>query len=417
MCESKPPPRKRKAPVETVQDQLPKKKARKSPTKELFDHDLDVLSFPGSTVLAPPVPPKDVPSFLDAAKAHPKQNAVKPSEGIVPPPNKGKRAKNVVTSCGDKNAPEDELTNESKATESGKKKRMSRNVQVVDSKDDTVGADASVAVLHRDEWALTPPSKLKPVVELTKRRSKKNVVQSDEEVDLGVDAFGESEDELLMESKSTRGRAKATSKIPAPKGDKRGKNKNSHAKPTSGNMLEAQAPAPAPELIADVPKQLGTSMGGARDAPQGEAASRLVPHDLAAANSNPPLPPLRDTNKSSDKLPSTNLPTIEHPTPKLKRASMGHTIPKRKDSMTSLLQRAGLHAPLSSSRLTVPATARIAPLHFNRKTPPPPPLPVPKPKKTVGSDGETDEEEYMGLSERQITKLKEEKRKRAWYSP
>jgi hypothetical protein len=96
---------------------------------------------------------------------------------------------------------------------------------------------------------------------------------------------------------------------------------------------------------------------------------------------------------------------------------MGHIIPKRKDSMTSILQRAGLHAPLSSSRLTVPTTARIAPLHLNRKTPPPPPLPVPKPKKKVESEEETDEEEYVGLSERQITKLKEEKRKRAWYSP
>ena len=371
-----------------------------------------MLSFPGSTVLSPPVSPKDVPSFLNAAKAHPKQNVVKLPEGIVPPPNKGKRAKKVVTSCRDKNAPEDELTIELKVTESGKKKRMSRNVQVVDSKDDTAGADANVAVLYRDKRALTPPSKLKPVVELTKRRSKKNVVQSGEEVDLAVDAFGESEDELLMASKSTRGRAKATSNSV---GDKRGKNNVSHTKPTSGDTLEAQAPGP--ELIADVPKQLGTSMDGARDVPQREAASLLVPHDLAAANSNPPIPPLRDTNKSSNKLPSANLPTIEPPTPKLKRASMGHTIPKRKDSMTSLLQRAGLHAPLSSSRLTVPATARIAPLHFNRKTPPPPPLPVPKPKKKGESEGETDEEEYVGLSERQITKLKEEKRKRAWYSP
>jgi len=376
-----------------------------------------VLSFPDSTVLAPPILPDDVPSFLNTAKAHPKQNVVKPSEGIVPPPNQGKKAKKGVTGCGDKNAPEDKSTIELKVTKSGKKKRMSRNVQVVDSKDDTAGADASVAVLHRDQRAPTLPSKLKPVVELTTRRSKKNMVQSDEEVGLAVDAFGESEDELLMESKSTRERGKATSEILAStEGDKRGKNNASRAKPTSGETLEAQAPGP--ELIAGVPKQLGTSMDGARDVPQGEAASLLVPHDLAAANSNPPLPLLRDTNKSSNKLPSANLSTIEPPTPKLKRASMGHTIPKRKDSMTLLLQRTGLHAPLSSSRLTVPATARIAPLHFNRKTPPPPPLPVPKPKKKkVESEEETDEEEYMGLSERQITKLKEEKRKKAWYSP
>jgi len=85
--------------------------------------------------------------------------------------------------------------------------------------------------------------------------------------------------------------------------------------------------------------------------------------------------------------------------------------------MTSILQRAGLHAPLPSSRLTVPAAARIAPLHFNRKTPPPPLPPVPKPKKKAENEEETDEEEYLGLSERQIARLKEEKRKRAWYSP
>ena len=371
-----------------------------------------MLSSPDSTVLAPSVLPKDVPSFLNAANAHPKQNVAKPSEGIVPPPNKSKRAKKVATSCGDENAPEAELTIELKVTESGKKKRVSRNVQVVDSKDDTAGADASVTVPHRVE---RPPYKLKPVVELTKRRSQKNVVRSDEEVDLAADAFGVSEDELLMGSKGTRGRAKATSKSPASKGDKRGKNNASHAKPTSRETLEAQAPGLA--LVADVPKPVGTSMDSARDVPQREATSLLVPHDFAAANSTPPLPPLRDTNKSSNKPPSANLPTIEPPTPKLRRASIGHTIPKRKDSMTSLLQRTGLHAPLPSSRLTVPRTSRIAPLHLNRKTPPPPPLPVPKPKKKVESEEETDEEEYVGLSERQITKRKEEKRKRAWYSP
>ena len=365
-----------------------------------------MLSSPDSTVLAPPVLSNDVPSFLNAANT---QNVAKPSEGIVPPPNKSKGAKKVATSCGDETTPEDELTIELKVAESGKKKGVSRNIRVVDSKNDTAAADASVAVPHRER----PPYKLKPVVELTKRRSQKNVVRSDEEVDLAADPFGESEDGLLIGSKGTM--AKATSKSPAPKGDKRGKNNASYAKPISRETSEAQAPGP--ELVAEVPKPLSTSMDGARDVPQREATSHLVPHDFAAANSNLPLPPLRDTNKSSNKPPSANLPTMEAPTPKLRRASMGHTIPKRKDSMTSLLQRTGLHAPLSSSRLTVSATSRIAPLHLNRKTPPPPPLPVPKPKKKVESEEETDEEEYVGLSERQITKLKEEKRKKAWYSP
>ena len=325
----------------------------------------------------------------------------------------------MVTSCGDESTPEAELTIELKVTESAMKKGKSRNVPVVNSEHGTAGTDASLALPQSDERALTPPYKLKPVIELTKSRSKKQVVQSDEEVDLADDAFVESEDELqlLIQSTSTSRKAKATSKDPAPKSGKRGKNNASHAKPTSGETLAAQTLGPS--LMAEVPKQLGTSMEGAWDVPQGEAMSLLVPHDFAVANSNSPPPPLRDTSNSSNKLPSANPPNVaaEPPTPNLKRPSMGHMIPKRKDSMASILQRAGLHAPLSSSRLTVPATARIAPLHFNRKTPPPPPLPVPKPKKKVESEEETDEEEYLGLNERQITKLKEEKRKRAWYSP
>ena len=325
----------------------------------------------------------------------------------------------MVTGCGDESTPEAELTIELKVTESGVKKGKSRNVPVVDSEHGTAGADASPAVPHRDELALSLPYKLKPVIELTKSRSKKKVVQSDEEVDLADGAFVESEDELqlLIQSTSTARRAKATSKNPAPKGDKRGKNNASHAKPTSGETLAAQTPGPGP--MAELPKQLGTSTEGAWDVAQGEAGSLFIPHDFAVANSNSPLPPLRDINNSSNELPSANSRNVatEPPTPKPKRPSMGHMIPKRKDSMASILQRAGLHAPLSSSRLTVPATARIAPLHVHRKTPPPPPLPVPKPKKKVESEEETDEEEYLGLNERQITKLKEEKRKRAWYSP
>jgi len=333
---------------------------------------------------------------------------VEPSENIVPPPpKKRKRARKVVTSCGDEGTPEAELTIELNMTESGKKKGKPKNVPVVDSGADTVGADASAAVPPRDEKAFTPPRKLKPVIELTRRRGNKKVVQSDEDVDLAV--IVKSEDELLLLSTSTSGRAKATSKNSASKSDKSGKNNTSRVAP--GETLAARAQGTG--LIAEVPKQLGTSMEGARDVPQGEATSLFVPHDPAVANSNSPPPPFRDTN------PSANPATVvaEPSTPKPKRPSMGHMIPKRKDSMTSILQRTGLHAPLSSSRLTVPATARIAPLHLNRKTPPPPPLPVPKAKKKVESEEETDEEEYLGLSERQITKLKEEKRKRAWYSP
>jgi len=410
LCESKRPPGKRKAPVETTADEPPKKKARKSPTNQPFEGDLALPSLLGSPALAPRVPLKDAPSFLDAANSHPKENAVEPSEDLVPhPPNK--QAKKVIASCGEENSPEAELTVESKVTESRKKKGKSRKVLVVDSGVDTAEADANVVVPHSP---LAPPYKLQPVIELPKRRSKKKVVQSSE--DAG-DEFGGSEDELLIQSTNMSGRAKVTSNNPASKGEKKGKKKAPHVKLTSGETLAAQAPDL--DLFAEVPKQLGTSMDGARDVPQGEATSLLVPHDFALANSNPLLPPLRDTNKPSNKPPSANPSTVaaEPPTPEHKRPSIGHTIPKRKDSMTLILQRAGLHAPLSSSRLTVPATARIAPLHLRRKTPPPPPLPVPKPKKKVESEEETDKEEYEGLSERQITKLKEEKRKRAWYSP
>ena len=304
--------------------------------------------------------------------------------------------------------PETGLPIESKPTESRKKRRKSKRMLSVDSEDDTADAEARLAVPHKDEGPLLLSYKLKPVIGLTKGRTEKKVIQSDEEVDFAGDTFSESGDELLIQSTNTR------EKNLTSKSDKEGKKKRFKAKPKSRKTLAAQEPGQGP--VAEAPKQLGSSIDG-QDVLQAEATSPFVSHDLALAKSNPSLPPLCDANKLSNKPPSANLPAVATEPLKPKRPSMGHTIPTRRDSMSSILQRAGLHTPLSSSRLTVPAVARIAPLHLNRKTPPPPPPPVPKPKKKVESEEETDEEEYVGLSKKQIARLKEEKRKRAWYSP
>lgn len=109
------------------------------------------------------------------------------------------------------------------------------------------------------------------------------------------------------------------------------------------------------------------------------------------------------------KAPSLN--TMQMP-----REGVAHSIPKG-GSISSLLRKTGLHAPLMSSRLTRLSGSRIAPLHLERKTPPPPLPLIPKPKKRQADDNEEDEEDYTGLTEKQIAKLKEEKMKRAWYSP
>jgi hypothetical protein len=411
LCEGK-PPRKRKTPVETAPDGPPKKKARRareSPTK--VDHDLALANF---TIPVPQVTTSNVPPlFLD--DSHSRQITVEPPEGIKPPPlDREKRVNRVVTDCRGGNTPESSLTIESKAAVSGNKRRKTKKSAVVDSEDDTGNADASPVVPHKDEKYIPPPSKLEPVIELTKRPSKK-IVQSDEEVDFAGDAHGESEDELLIQSTNTRGKAKATFKDP-PKSTEEGKKRASRSKPKSGKTPVIQAPDPEPVEELEQPD---SSIGGVRDVPQAEAMSHSIPHDFALMKSNSSLLPLHDTNRSSNQLLSANPPTVatEPPKPKPRRSSMEHAIPKQKDSMTSILQRAGLHAPLFSSRLTMASAARIAPLHLNRKTPPPAPPPVPKAKKKVESEEETDEEEYAGLSEKQIARLKGEKRKKAWYSP
>jgi hypothetical protein len=186
LCESKPPPRKRKAPVETAQDEPPKKKAKKSPTKELFDCDLALPSLPGSTVPCTTGSLQGQRSIVPRCREFSSQAKCCGTFGRhrTTSTKRKQTSQKVVISCGDENTPEAELTIEKKVTESGKKKRKSKNVPVVDSEDDTADADASAAVPHRDERALTPPFKHKPVIELTKRRSKKKVVQSDEEMDL-----------------------------------------------------------------------------------------------------------------------------------------------------------------------------------------------------------------------------------------
>lgn len=93
-----------------------------------------------------------------------------------------------------------------------------------------------------------------------------------------------------------------------------------------------------------------------------------------------------------------------------------HTIPRRV-STSELLNKTGLHARLSSSRLTKTGGAKIAPLHFNRRTPPPPPPPMPKTKKKKGEEEVDSEDEYWGMTEKEIKKRKEEKKMLAWYSP
>lgn len=149
----------------------------------------------------------------------------------------------------------------------------------------------------------------------------------------------------------------------------------------------------------------------------------IVEPEQAAEIVAPPVAPT--STKSKPRPRTTSAPTAGrrslplHPsTPTPQQHTLSHRIPNR-GSVSSLLQKLGAGAKLPSFRLTKTSAARIAPLHLVRRTPPPiaPPLPVNKKKKKKDEDEIDSEEEYEGLTEKQIKKLKEEKRMRAWYSP
>jgi hypothetical protein len=132
-----------------------------------------------------------------------------------------------------------------------------------------------------------------------------------------------------------------------------------------------------------------------------------------------PSPPRSESPDVEHPPPVAQLPpTVAPPATLTPRPSLvqqkPHQIPKR-GSISSLLRKTGAYAPLSSSKLTRTIATKIAPLHADRKTPPPPLAPIPKPKKKVVE--EEDEEDFTGMTEKQIEKYKEEKRKKAWYSP
>jgi len=134
--------------------------------------------------------------------------------------------------------------------------------------------------------------------------------------------------------------------------------------------------------------------------------------------------PQTHRNKSKSPIPlrkpsATTAPPRPPPVNAAARQSTesrpNHGIPKR-GSVSNLLRKTGLHARLSSSKLTRKAGDRIAPLHPTRTTPPPPPPPIPKPKPKVAKE-EEEEEDFTGMTEKQIARYLEEKKKRAWYSP
>lgn len=68
-------------------------------------------------------------------------------------------------------------------------------------------------------------------------------------------------------------------------------------------------------------------------------------------------------------------------------------------------------------RLGLSNKVRIVPLHARIKTPPPIFKLSAKPKRKDDHGDIDSEEEYEGLTEAQIAKKREEKRKAAWYSP
>ncbi|KAG8795156.1 hypothetical protein FRC17_008180, partial [Serendipita sp. 399] len=124
-----------------------------------------------------------------------------------------------------------------------------------------------------------------------------------------------------------------------------------------------------------------------------------------------------DSTNSTKKDTSREVPPRQ-PAPRKpseNNPSTQHYIPKR-GSISGLLKKTGLHAPLSSSKIVRSTSNRIAPLHLSRRTPPPPPPPIPKPKKKVEADDE-DKPDFASMTQKQIDKYWEEKKKRAWYSP
>jgi hypothetical protein len=143
-----------------------------------------------------------------------------------------------------------------------------------------------------------------------------------------------------------------------------------------------------------------------------------APEDKASIVSSNAPSPQAQRSKPGSPPPSSELPTLM-PAKVVSRLStegrQTYAIPKR-GSISDLLRKTGLHAPLSSTKLTRKAGDRIAPLHTTRTTPPPPPPPIPKPKKKV-VDKDEDEDDFTGMTEKQIAKFLEEKKKKAWYSP
>jgi len=84
-----------------------------------------------------------------------------------------------------------------------------------------------------------------------------------------------------------------------------------------------------------------------------------------------------------------------------------------------MLKGEAVGAGSGGRRLGLSNKVRIVPLHARLKTPPPSAIykTTAKPKRKKDDSDVDSEEEYEGLTEAQIAKKRDEKRKAAWYSP
>jgi hypothetical protein len=198
---------------------------------------------------------------------------------------------------------------------------------------------------------------------------------------------------------------------------------------------EERASTPTPQPTKQKQKAKSKAKGESKSAKRQGESQKTAPTKAASSVTPPPaseptavnIPPAKILSSLAGQTEppkievteKTSLPSNPNPKPKPKQDSSSmssnttHHIPKR-GSVSDLLRKTGFHSRLSSSRLTQRSASRIVPLHLERKTPPPAPPPIRKPKK---KKDEEEEDDFTGLSEKQIAKLKEEKRKRAWYSP
>ncbi|PVG04107.1 hypothetical protein CPB86DRAFT_778347 [Serendipita vermifera] len=360
-----------------------------------------------------------------------KENSPEPFQGPLdddemPPPKKSRKRK----------SPEADIA------ESVKRKKRRTSGPSVDE-------DFTVATNHADQEENIVPDILDE--EITAKRSTKKSKASKERPKKQKQIILDSEvdddsapDELLLASEPEeiveepkvavgrkRGRKKSPSPVREPTPPTEGELASSPEKPKSTKRKKGRKKSPSPVREPTPPSEEEEPASP----PEKPKTKRKKGRKKSPSPLKEPTPPAKDEDEEEEQ-PASPLahaePEIPPPQPKVEskpeppskppaRLSLDlkgpqHHIPKR-GSISQLLHKTGLHAPLASGKLTRPTASRIAPLHLMRKTPPPSPPRIPKPKPKKKNDEESEEEDFTGMTEKQIAKYLEEKKKKAWYSP